>query len=144
MFVRARASGERIGGVMNTNNRIQKPVKPVKTSSQTGIEFNDVSFSYPGNPNEYVLKHINFLCKAGTTLGIIGTTGSGKTSIINLIPRFYDAAKGSVIVNGNDVRDMDEHVKEALSGLKGVTSAAVRSEERRVGKECRSRWSPYH
>jgi ATP-binding cassette, subfamily B, multidrug efflux pump len=109
MFVRARASGERIGGVMNTNDRIQKRVKPVKTSSQTGIEFNDVSFSYPGNPNEFVLKHINFLCKAGTTLGIIGTTGSGKTSIINLIPRFYDAAKGSVIVNGNDVQDMDEH-----------------------------------
>lgn len=110
MFVRARASAERIGEVMNTKDTIQKIQKCQKSGNKTGIEFKDVSFAYPSNPLILVLKHISFSCKPGTTLGIVGTTGSGKTSIINLILHFYDVTKGSILINGIDVRNIDEHV----------------------------------
>jgi ATP-binding cassette subfamily B protein len=110
MFVRARASAERIGEVMNTKDTIQKPRNPKEASVRAGIEFNNVSFSYSNNLSEPVIKHISFTCEPGTTLGIVGTTGAGKTSIVNLIPRFYDVTEGQVLVNGTDVRDLDEHV----------------------------------
>ncbi len=109
MFVRAHASTERIGEVMDTPDTIA-PEKPRKVSAvNTGIEFRDVSFSYSGKQEKDVLKDISFSVGAGTVLGIIGTTGAGKTSLVNLIPRFHDATSGSVIVNGNDVCEVDEH-----------------------------------
>jgi len=109
MYVRARASTERIGDVMNTEETIPKARQPVKEAGERGLAFRDVSFFYSGNRNEPVLKHVSFSLKPGETLGIIGMTGSGKTSIINLIPRFYDVSSGAVLVNGTDVRDVDEH-----------------------------------
>lgn len=116
MFVRARTSAERIGEVMNVKNKdiklsggAGKAVGQPEKTDGAGIEFRDVSFSYSGNLTEPVLRHISFSCKPGTTLGIIGTTGSGKTSIVNLIVGFYEATQGAVMVNGADVRCTDEH-----------------------------------
>ena len=109
MFVRARASAERIGEVMNTGDTIMKSENPVEPCGTGTIEFKNVSFSYSGNLEEPVLKDINFSCSPGETIGVIGTTGSGKTSLVSLIPRFYDATAGTVNVYGVDVRRMDEH-----------------------------------
>jgi ATP-binding cassette, subfamily B, multidrug efflux pump len=71
------------------------------------VEFNGVNFSYAGAAGDPVLKDITFKCKVGETIGIIGSTGSGKSSLINLIPRFYDATSGSVKIDEVDVKDMD-------------------------------------
>lgn len=109
MFVRARASQERIGEVMNMDDEVQKTLKPLDPDNKAGIEFHDVSFAYSSNPDKFVLNHINFSCKPGMTVGIIGSTGSGKTSIVNLIPHFYDVSEGYVKVFGTDVREVDEH-----------------------------------
>lgn len=109
MFVRARASSERIGEVMNTPNS-KAPENPQKIlNSKTEIEFRNVFYSYSENIQKSVLKNINFKIGAGTVLGIIGTTGAGKTSLVNLIPRFHDATSGTVFVNGADVHNIDEH-----------------------------------
>lgn len=69
------------------------------------VEFRDVSFSYPGSSGESVLSHINLTIRPGETLAILGATGSGKTSLVNLIPRFYDATEGQVLVDGVDVKE---------------------------------------
>lgn len=115
MFVRAHASAERIGEVMIIEDNTDKNLKKLPQDS-TGIEFRKVSFSYTGNPENAVLNDISFKIGPGTVLGIIGTTGSGKTSLVNLIPRFYNATGGSVTVNGADVRDIDEHdLRDAIA-----------------------------
>lgn len=75
-------------------------------SKGVGIRFKDVSFRYPGQAQD-ILQHINLTVEPGETLAIVGATGSGKTSLINLIPRFYDAAEGEIELNGRDVRDYD-------------------------------------
>ena len=108
MFVRARASAERIGEVMDERPAVSSPVKPAAMGEKTEVEFADVGFSYGGAAEE-VLRHVSFSCRAGETFGIIGTTGSGKTSLVNLIPRFYDATSGCVRVGGEDVRRLDLH-----------------------------------
>lgn len=122
MFIRARTSAGRIGEVMNVEDRPSvipeselKDIAPEaegagKTGVKAGIEFRDVSFSYSGNLDEPALENISFSCVPGTTMGIIGTTGSGKTSIVNLIVRFYETTRGAVLVDGKDVRTIDEHV----------------------------------
>ena len=69
-----------------------------------GVEFKDVCFSY-GQAGDYVLEHINLQVNGGETVGIIGSTGSGKTSLVQLIPRLYDATSGQVLIDGIDVRD---------------------------------------
>lgn len=104
-LVRAKASAERIGEVMDTRNTIAKAGNPQKLSCAGNIEFDNVSFSYGG---EKVLDSVGFSCKSGETIGIIGSTGSGKTTLINLIPRFYDVASGTVRINGLDIREYDE------------------------------------
>lgn len=109
MFVRARASCDRIGEVMNAKDTILRADRPIKAETADTVTFENVSFSYTGNLQDPALKGISFTCGRGQTLGIIGTTGSGKTSIVSLIPRFYDATSGRVLVGGADVRQMDEH-----------------------------------
>ncbi|MCR5172351.1 MAG: ABC transporter ATP-binding protein/permease [Treponema sp.] len=103
---RGSVSAKRIAEVLNTDSEIQdgkNSTIPVSADKGT-ISFKNVSFSYPGT-NTTVLKNINLDIQAGQTLGIIGATGSGKTTLINLIPRFYDATGGSVTVDGIDVKD---------------------------------------
>lgn len=106
MFVRARASSVRIDEVFAQVNTMkwQEGTEPVVRGR---IDFEDVSFAYEGSAP--VLKHITFTCLPGETVGIIGPTGSGKSTLVNLIPRFYDATAGMVKVNGVDVREMNPY-----------------------------------
>ena len=70
------------------------------------LEFKDVSFAYPG-AEEKVLEHISFTAKKGDTVAFIGSTGSGKSTLVNLIPRFFDVTEGEILLDGTDIREMD-------------------------------------
>jgi ATP-binding cassette, subfamily B, multidrug efflux pump len=109
MFVRAHASVERIGEVMNVPEESRADEKPVGEKTDASVEFRDVSFSYSGSLDKTVLSGVSFKLKPGMTLGVIGTTGAGKTTLVSLIPRFYRATGGTVSVNGSDVNALDEH-----------------------------------
>ncbi|KQL48444.1 ABC transporter [Brevibacillus choshinensis] len=117
MFVRAKASAGRIGEVFAEENRMTWEELSVQTDGVKGrIDFERVSFSYEGEQGEPVLKNITFTCLPGETLGIIGSTGSGKSSLVGLIPRFYDVTEGTIRVNGVDVRKIDpKWLREKMS-----------------------------
>ncbi len=104
MYPRAAVSADRISEIINTESNV-KDGKGVASTTETGtIEFKDVSFKYPDS-EEYVLEHINFKANKGETIAFIGSTGSGKSTLINLVPRFYDVTSGSILVDGIDVKD---------------------------------------
>ena len=107
MVPRAAASSERIQQVLDTEPTITDPGSPVTGVPVRGVvEFEDVEFRYPG-AEEPVLSGITFTAQPGETTAIVGSTGSGKSTLINLIPRFYDVTAGSVRVDGVDVRQME-------------------------------------
>ena len=107
MVPRASASAERIQQVLYTEPSVIDPETPVKDAAQRGhVEFRDVEFRYPG-AEDPVLSGISFATGPGEVTAIVGSTGSGKSTLINLIPRFYDVTGGSVLVDGVDVRDME-------------------------------------
>ena len=105
-FLRGSASMQRILEVLNTNSEIREISQPVNELRDGSISFNNVSFRYPGS-NENTLKNINFDISSGETLGIIGSTGSSKSTLVHLIPRLYDVTEGTVYVGGEDVRTYD-------------------------------------
>jgi ATP-binding cassette, subfamily B, multidrug efflux pump len=106
MVPRAAASAERINAVLDTEASIRDPEAPAQVSAPRGVvEFEDVEFRYPG-AEDAVLCGISFTAKPGETTAIIGGTGSGKTTLVNLIPRFYDVTSGSVRLDGVDVREL--------------------------------------
>ncbi|MFI5359436.1 MAG: ABC transporter ATP-binding protein [Halanaerobiales bacterium] len=105
-FVRASASVSRIMEVLNTESEIKEVKNPVKELKDGSVIFKNVYFRYPGS-KECVLKDINFSIKTGEVLGIIGSTGSSKSTLVQLIPRLYDVTEGAVIVGGYDVRDYE-------------------------------------
>jgi ATP-binding cassette subfamily B protein len=117
MFVRARASAERIGEVLEQKDNMVISPTPQKPEKYMGrVDFENVCFSYTGASGEPVIKNMSFTCMPGETIGIIGSTGSGKSTLVNLIPRFYDAVSGRVVVDGVDVREMDpKELRESIS-----------------------------
>lgn len=118
MMPRASVSAKRILEVLNTKESIVDGDGKFEKTSKTGeIEFKNVSFKYPDSEgSDYVLRDISFTAKMGETVAIIGSTGSGKTSLINLIPRFYDVTEGEVLVNGVNVK---KYKQKELNNLLG-------------------------
>lgn len=118
MLPRASVSAKRILEVLETKESIVDGKGNIKETSKTGeIEFRNVSFKYPDSEDsEYILQDISFTAKKGETVAIIGSTGSGKTSLINLIPRFYDVTEGEVLVNGVNVK---EYKQKELNNILG-------------------------
>lgn len=106
LLPRANVSADRIGEVLETETTVLPPAAGVKEGKPEGIEFSSVSFAYPGAASP-VLDDVSFAVKPGQTVAVVGSTGAGKTTLMNLVPRLYDATSGSVKVSGVDVRDYD-------------------------------------
>ena len=116
MLPRANVSACRINEVLETEVSVQDPEDPVQPSQDVKgtVEFDHVSFAYP-EAGENVITDISFKAEKGETIAVIGSTGSGKSTLVNLIPRFYDVTEGRVLVDGVDVREMTQ--KEVRSRL---------------------------
>ncbi len=127
---RASAAARRINEVLETENTILDPEVEQPFTSEGEIEFRDVSFSYPDS-DEYVLEHISFKASKGQTIAFIGSTGSGKSTLVNLVTRLYDVTDGQVLVDGVDVRDVKQETLRSRIGFvpqKGVLfSGTVKS-----------------
>lgn len=123
MLPRASVSARRINEVLNTKSSIQDGEGVIIESNEQGkIEFKNVSFKYQ-DADEYVLKDINFKCNKGEVVAFIGSTGSGKSTLINLVPRFYDASDGEVLVDGKNVKDFK--LKDLRDRIGYVSQRAV-------------------
>lgn len=107
LLTRSLASAHRIAEILDEDIVLTSPENGVKEVKDGSIDFNDVSFKYRVDAREYALENVNLHIPAGQTIGVIGTTGSAKTTLVQLIPRLYDATKGTVRVGGVDVRDYD-------------------------------------
>ncbi len=117
LIPRAAVCADRISEVLNTESSVVPPENPVTELSQSGvIELDRVSFSYPG-AEQPVLHDISFVSAPGETTAIIGSTGSGKTTLINLLPRLFDATAGTVRIDGVDVRELDPDLLWSRIGL---------------------------
>lgn len=116
MITMSLASGKRVAGVLNEKSTLTNPESPDYTVKDGSIDFDDVVFSYSEKSERPVLDHIDLHIRSGETIGIIGGTGSSKTSLINLIGRLYDVNEGAVKVGGKDVRDYDlETLRDKVS-----------------------------
>lgn len=107
LLTRSLASAHRIAEILDEDIVLTSPENGIKEVKDGSIDFNDVSFKYRADAREYALENVNLHIPAGQTIGVIGTTGSAKTTLVQLIPRLYDATKGTVSVGGVDVRDYD-------------------------------------
>lgn len=107
MYPRAAVSSERLQEIIDMPISVQNPENPKTETDGSGrLEFKNVSFSYP-DADEPTLRDISFSSKAGQTIAFIGSTGSGKSTIVKLIPRFYDVTKGQILLDGVDIRELD-------------------------------------
>ena len=117
LLPRAAVSGDRIGEVLNTDSSVVAPTDPVTTFTGSGqVELRGATFSYPG-ADQPVLHDVTFTAKPGTTTAIIGSTGAGKTTLINLLPRLFDVTGGAALIDGVDVREVDPELLWARIGL---------------------------
>jgi ATP-binding cassette subfamily B protein len=138
MVPRAAAAAVRINEVLDTESEIVDPSRPQSPGSEHGVvEFRDVTFSYPG-AEQPALEHVSFRAGPGEVTAIIGSTGAGKSTLVHLIPRFYDVDSGSVLVDGVDVREMAQDVLRARIGLapqRSVLFAGTIADNIRFGKQ---------
>lgn len=116
MLPRAAVSAKRINEVLATKNSITDPEMEEPLKEQGSIKFDDVSFRYPDGDDD-VLSHISFEAKKGETIAFIGATGSGKSTIVNLVSRLYDASEGHVIIDGVDVKNLKQKTLRDLVGF---------------------------
>ncbi|KSU76682.1 ATP-binding cassette, subfamily B [Pseudarthrobacter enclensis] len=117
MIPRAAVSADRIGAVLGTESSVRPPRNPVSSSVRRGeLEMVDAGFAYPG-ADQPVLTGITFIAEAGQTTAIIGSTGAGKTTLVNLMPRLFDVTSGSVRMDGVDVRELDPDLLWGHIGL---------------------------
>ena len=107
IFSRAKASADRINEVLRSDDIITDGVGASASKEKGSIEFKNVSFAYPGSDGQNVLENISFRVQPGETLAVIGATGSGKSTLVHLIPRFYDTTEGEVLVDGINVKDYE-------------------------------------
>jgi ATP-binding cassette subfamily B protein len=138
MLTISRASAERICEILVEESDLKNGEQPIETVSDGSISFQDVSFSYAKTAGKPVLSHINLKVKSGETVGIIGGTGSAKSSLVQLIPRLYDVTEGSVQVSGQDVRSYDlEQLRRAVSMVlqKNVLFSGTIKENLRWGND---------
>lgn len=137
MIPRAGASAERINEVLDMNAEILNPENPKTSTPPAKLSFENVTFRYEG-AEKPVIEDITFEAKAGETIAIIGSTGAGKSTLINMIPRFYDVESGVVKINGIDVREMDQSILRQKIGLvpqKAVLFTGTIASNMRYGKE---------
>jgi ATP-binding cassette subfamily B multidrug efflux pump len=117
MIPRAAVCADRIGEVLGTQTSVVPALNPVTETSGDGeLEMLDVGFSYPG-AEQPVLRNISLIARAGQTTAIIGSTGSGKTTLVNLLPRLFDVTTGAVLIDGVDIREMSQDLLWSYIGL---------------------------
>ena len=117
LLPRAAVSGDRIGEVLATESSVVAPVNPITEFRSVGeVELRGATFSYPG-ADQPVLHEVSFTARPGTTTAIIGSTGAGKTTLINLLPRLFDVTGGAALIDGVDVREVDPELLWARIGL---------------------------
>ena len=119
MCIISQASAERICQVLNEESTVTNPANPIKEVADGSIEFDNVDFRYSDNSEKPVLDNINLKIRSGMTVGILGGTGSSKSTLVQLIPRLYDVSEGCVKVGGRDVREYD------LEVLRGAVSVVL-------------------
>ena len=141
MWPRAEISAKRINEVLDEKIAIKNGTFTGDTKEKGTVEFKNVSFKYP-DADEYLLKDISFTAKKGETVAFIGSTGSGKSTLINLIPRFYDVTDGEVLVDGVDVKEYDEahlHNKIGYISQKAIMFTGTVSENVAYGDNGREK-----
>ena len=138
MITMAKASAERVAEILDEQPDLHNPANPIHEVKDGAIEFDDVSFSYKGDERKLALKNVNLHIKAGQTVGILGGTGSAKSTLVQLIPRLYDTTHGTVKVGGVDVRDDDiEALRDQVAMVlqKNVLFSGTIKENLRWGDE---------
>ena len=138
MITMAKASAERVAEILDEQPDLHNPANPIHEVKDGAIEFDDVSFSYKGDAHKLALKNVNLHIKAGQTVGILGGTGSAKSTLVQLIPRLYDTTHGTVKVGGVDVRDYDiEALRDQVAMVlqKNVLFSGTIKENLRWGDE---------
>ena len=138
MIPRAFVSGQRIGEVLDEKASIEEPSQPQRINRPEGlVEFRNVSFAYP-DAEEKTLEQISFTAEPGKTTAIIGGTGSGKSTLVSLIPRFYDVTEGEILMDGIDIRDISQHELRDHIGYvpqKGMLFSGTIGSNLRYGRE---------
>lgn len=139
MYPRAAVSAKRIQEALDAESQIKDPQNPVTATETHGyVTFENVTFAYPGHAESPVIRNVSFTAKPGETVAFIGSTGSGKSTLIQLIPRFYDVSEGRVLVDGVDVRDMSMAALRQKIGYipqKALLFSGTIAENLRYGKE---------
>ncbi|RHO63886.1 ABC transporter ATP-binding protein [Butyricicoccus sp. AM05-1] len=138
MITMAKASAERVAEILDEQSDLHNPANPIHEVKDGAIEFDDVSFSYKGDERKLALKNVSLHIKAGQTVGILGGTGSAKSTLVQLIPRLYDTTHGTVKVGGVDVRDYDiEALRDQVAMVlqKNVLFSGTIKENLRWGDE---------